>query len=222
MEKSGEIVTRLFLATSNHIHAGALHFIEQGEAEKDDDDTYRHTDTDLPEVDGSLSHEGETEGLNDEDHGVKGKNPAQVLGHRTERIGDATGIHPELHEEAEHDLQVTEARRKSRNQASNAQTEGCHLQDQDRQYDNAPTHFYTSALNKIVNVKRNEQGHLHGESDEVGDELRDGNHEAREVNFIKNAGICGEGGCGLRDAALEIAPADGAGEKEEHRRGIAG
>ena len=140
------------LRQSNHVHAGAFHFVEQGEAEKYDDDAYHHAGTDLPEVDGSLFHEGKAEGFDDENHGVQGKQPSKVLRHRTERIGHATGIHPKLHKEAEHDLQVAEARRESGNQASNAQAEGGHLQDQDRQYDNAPTYFYTIILPQIINI----------------------------------------------------------------------
>ena len=143
----------IFSGQSNHIDAGALHFIKEGEAKKDDNYAYNHTDTDLPEVNCSLSHEGETEGFNDKNHGVQGEQPTQILGNGAERIGHATGIHPELHEEAEHDLQVAETRRESGNQASNAQAEGGHLQDQDRQYDNAPTHFNTSSLPQIINIK---------------------------------------------------------------------
>ena len=161
----------LFSGQLNHIHAGALHFIKEGEAKKHDDYAYHHTGADLPEVDCSLSHEGETEGFDDENHGIQGEKPSKVLRHRTERIGHATGIHPELHEEAEHDLQVAETRRESGNQASNAQAEGGHLQDQDRQYDNAPTHFNTSSLPQIINIKYKEKNHLHGESDEIGNEL---------------------------------------------------
>ena len=63
-------ICEFFCDQSNHIDAGALHFIKEGEAEKHDDYAYHHTDTDLPEVNGSLSHEGETEGFDDENHGV--------------------------------------------------------------------------------------------------------------------------------------------------------
>ena len=117
----------LFCDQSNHIDAGALHFIKEGEAKKHDDYAYHHTDTDLPEVNCSLSHEGETEGFDDENHGIQGEKPSKVLRHRTERIGHATGIHPELHEEAEHDLKVTESGGEARNQTSHAQTQRRHL-----------------------------------------------------------------------------------------------
>ena len=77
------------LRQSNHVHAGAFHFVEQGEAEKDDYDAYHHAGTDLPEVDGSLAHKCKAEGFDDENHGVQGKQPSKVLRHRTERIGHA-------------------------------------------------------------------------------------------------------------------------------------
>ena len=73
----------LFCGQSNHIHAGALHFIKESETKKDDDYAYHHADTDLPEVNCSLSHEGETESFDDKDHGIQGKKPAKILGHRT-------------------------------------------------------------------------------------------------------------------------------------------
>ena len=70
-------------ATSNHIDAGAFHFVEQSKAEKDNNYAYHHTDTDLPEVDGSLPHEGKAEGFDDKNHGIQGKQPSKVLRHRT-------------------------------------------------------------------------------------------------------------------------------------------
>jgi len=73
----------LFYGQSYHIHAGALHFIEESETKKDDDYAYYHTDTDLPEVNCSLSHEGETEGFDDENHGIQGEKPSKILRHRT-------------------------------------------------------------------------------------------------------------------------------------------
>lgn len=99
----------IFSGQSNHIDAGALHFIEEGETEKDDDHTYDHAGTDLPQVNSPLPHEGEAEGFDDEDHGIQGEKPSQILGNGTERISHAAGIHPELHKKAEHDLQVPEA-----------------------------------------------------------------------------------------------------------------
>jgi hypothetical protein len=55
---------------SNHIDAGAFHFVEESEAEEDEDEADNHAGADLPKVNSPLPHEGETEGFNDEDHGV--------------------------------------------------------------------------------------------------------------------------------------------------------
>ena len=99
----------IFSGQSNHIDAGALHFIEEGETEKDDDYAYHHAGADLPKVDGALPHEGKAEGFDYEHHGIQGEKPSQILGNGAERISHAAGIHPELHKKAEHDLQVPEA-----------------------------------------------------------------------------------------------------------------
>lgn len=135
-----------FCGYSNHVHAGAFHFVEEGEAEEYHDEADDHAGANLPKVNGALPHEGEAEGFDDEDHGVQGENPAEVLGNRTERIGDATGIHPELHEEPEHDLQVAEAGGESGDEATDAKAEGGHLEEQDGQDDDAPAHFDAGAL----------------------------------------------------------------------------
>jgi hypothetical protein len=76
-----------------------------------------------------------------------------------------------LHKEAEHDLQVAEARGKAGNQASNAKAKRGHLQDQDRQHNDAPAHFDTGALPEVIDIKNQEKDHLHGQSDEIGNEL---------------------------------------------------
>lgn len=112
---------------SYHIDTGALHFIEERQPKKDNDYTYQHTNTDLPEKYGALAHEGEPEGFDDEDHGVQGEKPAEVLRDRTQRIGDATGIHPELHEKAKHDLQVTKSGGEARDEATDPKAERRHL-----------------------------------------------------------------------------------------------
>ena len=189
-EKSGQCLQKThFCSQSNHIDAGALHFIKEGETKKDDYKAYHHAGTDLPEVNRALPHEGEAKGLCDENHGIQGEKPSQVLGNGAERISHATGIHPELHEEAEHDLQVAETRGKAGNQASNAQAEGGHLQDQDRQHDNAPAHFNAGSLPEVIDIKNQEKNHLHGQSDEIGNELGNGNREPRKINFVEDSCI---------------------------------
>ncbi len=157
----------LFCGQSNHIHAGALHFIEEGEAKKDDDYAYRHAGADLPEIDGALAHEREAKGFDDEDHGIQGEKPSQILRNGAERVSHAAGIHPELHEEAEHDLQVPEARGKAGYQTADAEPKRGHLQDQDRQYNDTPSHFNASALPDVIDIKNQEKNHLHSQSDKI-------------------------------------------------------
>ena len=179
----------LFTGQSDHIDAGALHFVEEGETEKDNDDAYHHTGADLPKVDCALPHESEAKGFDDKNHRVQGEQPTQILGNGAERISHATGIHPELHEEAEHDLQVAETRRESGNQASNAKPEGSHLQDQDRQHDNAPTDFDAGTLPEVIDIKNQEKNHLHSQSDKIGNELGNGNREPWKINFVEDSCI---------------------------------
>ena len=211
----------LFTGQSDHIDAGALHFVEEGETEKDNDDAYHHTGADLPKVDCALPHESEAKGFDDKNHRVQGEQPTQILGNGAERISHATGIHPELHKKAEHDLQVPEARGKAGYQTADAETEGGHLQDQDRQHNDAPAHFNASALPDVIDIKNQEKNHLHGQSDEIGNELGNGNSKPGEVNLVKNAGVGGKSRSCLRDATLEVAPTHSACQKEQNWRNIA-
>ena len=176
----------------------------------------------MPKVYSPLPHEGESEGFDDEYHGVQSINPTEVFRHGTERIGHATGIHPKLHEKSEHDLQIAEPSGDTRDKTTDAQAEGAHLQHQNGQHNDAPSHINPSTLEQIVDIKNKEKRHLHGEADKVRDELGDRHRKAGEVNFVKNTGIRSKGAGGLRHAALEIAPADGAGEEKQHGRNLSG
>ena len=211
-----------FFAALDHIDAGAFHFIKEGEAKKDNNDAYHHAGADLPEVNRALPHKGEAEGFDYEHHGIQGEKPSQILGNGAERISHAAGIHPELHEKAEHDLQVPEARGEARYQTSDAKAKRGHLQDQDRQHNDAPAHFNASALPEVIDIKNQEENHLHSQSDEIGNELGNGNRKPRKVNLVEDTCIRTKSGSCLCDATLEVAPTNGASEEEQHGGNLAG
>lgn len=212
----------LFSGQSDQIDASAFHFVEEGKTEKDNDDAYHHAGADLPKVNSPLPHEGEAKGLYDENHGIQGEKPAQILRNGAERVGHATGIHPELHEKAEHDLQVPEAGGKAGYQTADAEPERGHLQDQDRQHNDAPAHFNTCTLPEVIDIKNQEEDHLHRQSDEIRNELGNGNRQPWKVNLVKDTCVRTKSGSRLCDATLEVAPAYRSSQKEQNRRNLSG
>lgn len=62
---------------------------------------------------------------------------------------------------------------------------------------------------------------MHSEADEVDNKLGNGDDEAREIDFVEERTVGGESRCRIGDATLKITPADGASQKEEHRRDFA-
>jgi len=197
------------------IHTGPLRFIKHDQTYNHRGDAHKKADYDLPEIDRALAHESEAEGLDDEYHGVESIDPTPVLRNHTQRVNHAAGVHPELHKEAEHDLEIAEACGDGGHHASDAEAQGGHLQQQHRQDDNAPSDGNVGTLQKIIDVKDKEQGHLHSKTDEIDEELRNRDDQARKVDFVEQRPVGTESGSRVGHTTAEVSPTHGPGQKEE-------
>ena len=203
------------IKTLHRIHKILLHLVE----DKDAENQYQaHEDEAVgepaPAYELAGTEEAVFEGFQHGGDGVEAHQgvdidafPHQARG-LAEGIDDRGGIHPELHQEREEDLQVAilggergdnhaEAERKAGNH---------HDQQREKQRIGREMRRARRVEQRVGRIHQCEQAELDAEAQQIADDIGQGHDQPREIDLPEDAGILDKGVGGPRQAIGKILP----------------
>ena len=141
-----------------------------------------------------------------------------------QRIDDRRGVHPELDQEGEEDLEVAVFGGHRRDDGAEAQGQACEHDDEEREKQGVPGEVCVAGrVDEVVDqIDDQEESELDAEAQQVAEHVGDGHHQAGEIDLAEDGGVGDEGVGGLGQAFGEVVPHTGAGEVEEWPRHTVG
>jgi hypothetical protein len=187
---------------------------EDHHANQEDGQADPESDSELPTLYDTSAEEGEAETLDDRDHRIKHDEPAPILRDARERIKHATGIHPQLHAEANKQREVFVSRGVGRNEATHADSEQCHLKQQQGNKNDGKLRMNRRAFDHDKRPNDEKQTQLNAKRHQVSDGVGNGNGQPGEVNFAENRGVGGKSAGAAPQATGEVSPSHQSGHIE--------
>ena len=198
---------------SHGVHEGLLDLVEDDDAEGEEDE---HEDEAVgepaPTDEVAGTEEAVLEGLDDAGDGIERHDGVEVdaghdlVLHLAEGIDDRGGVHPELHDEGEEDLEVAVLGGHGADEDAEAQRQAGHHQHQHGEQQGMPRKVGRTAGDGIDGIDHHEQPELDGETQQIAEDIRDRHHQTREIDLAEDAGVLDEGVGGGIEAVGEVLP----------------
>ena len=134
-----------------------------------------------------------------------------------QRIDDRRGVHPELDQEGEKDLQVAVLGGHRGDDGAEAQGQAREHDDEEGEEQGVPGEMCVAGrVDEVVDqIDDQEESELDAEAEQVAEHVGDWHHQAGEIDLAEDGGVGDEGVGGLGQAFGEVVPHAGAGEVEE-------
>lgn len=190
--------------------------VEEDDADEQNDEGGPGAVGQVQRIEAAGAEVGVAKGLDQAGHGVGLDDPSVLFRDHGERIDDGGGIHGQLHAEGDEHLQIAVADGESGYDDAGAQPQRGHDEHQHGGEEHAGVGMDWRAMHVIPAHEAQKQCELDGEFDDVGQDHGNGDGQAREIDFAKDAGVVDEGAGGAGDALGEIIPAGDAGHVEQH------
>lgn len=137
-----------------------------------------------------------------------------------ERIYDRGGVHPELHDKCEQNLQIAVFGSQSRDEYTETQCKTGHHYHHQRSQKGVPVKACGTGRvqERIGDIYYREERELDTEPEQVRKDIGDRHGQTREIDLSENIGIIHKGVRGLGETVREILPHTSSGQVEKRPR----
>lgn len=211
----------------NRIQEVFLDFVEDDDAEgHDGEHETEAVGKPSPADELSGAEEAVFEGFQNGGDGVEAhqgmeRNAGDVLALRlAERVNDRGGVHPELHNEGEENLQIAVLGGHRRDDGAKTEGQARQHYDQQRQQQRIRCEMRAARRgeNRVNPIHDGKEAELDTQAQQVADDVGERHHEPGKIDLAENAGILDERVGSLRQAVGEILPHTGTGQIEQGLR----
>ena len=181
------------------VHEGALHLIEDHDAETEEHDHKGKGIAEHPPFVATHAEHTILEELDDSREGIQLHDEHQFrIGDGRERVDDRRGIHPQADEEGEQQLQVAVLGRHTGEEdtESECQAGEHHYQHGNQQRIPIGVNLHIGE-DLVVGIDGEEERKLDAKTHEIADGIAQGGDESGKIDFAEDAGVGNEGVAGL-------------------------
>ena len=173
-------------------------------------------------IQGTTAHAAVLEGFENGGKGIHGNDVAVFFRCGTQGVDDRSGVHEELHAEADQLGEVAVFGGHGGDDESPRHGVECDQEDQEREQEQGSVDGEVGTGTIVVDVHGDEKDQLDAELDEVGGQPCQRYDQTGEVDFPEDAGIGGEDVAGDGKCGVEVVPEHDTGHVEEGLGGAIG